>query len=293
MKKNNKSILILVTLIFVLISFLINVELIVTNIINYTNSFFNKLFPVSFITYLIVYMLIEYGLIQFMNHYLHINSCGLFLFILSFISGFPSGSKYTKLLFDKDIIDNDYANSLLCFTHFPNILFVLGTIKEIINNSTYTYYILFSIVVSNFIILLFTKKRSININFRINNNSFSNILGNGIIYSIKTIILIYGTSLFFYLISSIIFQGFTDNLYLYVFLSGIFDLTNGVINCGLINNIFIKCLFILAFLSIGSISIHMQVNETIGNDLDYLYFFKGRIIGTILSIIIFCLLFFI
>ena len=33
-----------------------------------------KLFPVSFVTYLIVYMLIEYGLIQFMNRYMHINS---------------------------------------------------------------------------------------------------------------------------------------------------------------------------------------------------------------------------
>ena len=293
MKKNNKSILILVTLIFVLICFLVNVELIITNIINYTNSFFMKLFPVSFITYLIVYMLIEYGLIQFMNHYLHINSCGLFLFILSFISGFPSGSKYIKLLFDKNLIDKDYANSLLSFTHFPNILFVLGTIKEKINNNTYTYYLLFSIVLSNFIILLFTKRKRININFKFTNNSFSKVLGNGIIYSIKTIILIYGTSLFFYLISTVILKGFTENLYLYVFLSGIFDLTNGVINCGLINNCFIKCLFILIFLSIGSISIHMQVNETIGDELDYLYFFKGRIIGTILAIVIFCLLFFI
>ena len=293
MKKNNKSILILVTLIFVLICFLVNVELIITNIINYTNSFFMKLFPVSFITYLIVYMLIEYGLIQFMNHYLHINSCGLFLFILSFISGFPSGSKYIKLLFDTNLIDKDYANSLLSFTHFPNILFVLGTIKEIINNNTYTYYLLFSIVLSNFIILLFTKRKRININFKFTNNSFSKVLGNGIIYSIKTIILIYGTSLFFYLISTVILKGFTENLYLYVFLSGIFDLTNGVINCGLINNCFIKCLFILIFLSIGSISIHMQVNETVGDELDYLYFFKGRIIGTILAIVIFCFLFFI
>ncbi len=293
MKKNNKSILILVTLIFVLICFLVNVELIITNIINYTNSFFIKLFPVSFITYLIVYMLIEYGLIQFMNHYLHINSCGLFLFILSFISGFPSGSKYIKLLFDKNIIDKDYANSLLSFTHFPNILFVLGTIKDIINNNTYTYYLLFSIVLSNYIILLFTKRKRVNINFKFTNNSFSKVLGNGIIYSIKTIILIYGTSLFFYLISTVILKGFTENLYLYVFLSGIFDLTNGVINCGLINNCFIKCLFILIFLSIGSISIHMQVNETIGDELDYLCFFKGRIIGTFLAIFIFCLLFFI
>ena len=107
MKENNKSILILVTLIFILISFLVNVELIINNIINYTNIFFNKLFPVSFITYLIVYMLIEYGLVQFINKYLKITSCNIFLFILSFISGFPSGAKYTKLLYDKNIINKE------------------------------------------------------------------------------------------------------------------------------------------------------------------------------------------
>lgn len=292
MKKNTKSILILVTLILVLGCFLINADLIITNIINYTNNFILKLYPVSFITYLLVYMIIEYGFIQFMNRYLRINSCGLFLFILSLISGFPSGSKYIRLLYDKRIIDGEYANKLLYFTHFPNILFILGTVKKIINNNIYTYYLLFSIIISNFILMLFTKKKKISIDLNYTCSSFSKILGNGIIYATKTIVLIYGTSLFFYLISSILFRDVVDNLYLYVFLNGLFDLTNGIITCSLINNCFIRCIFILIFLSFGSISVHMQVKEILSDDINYLSFFKGRIIGTFLAIFIFCILFF-
>lgn len=289
MKKNNKSILILVTLIFILIIFLINVDLIINNIINYTIIFFNKLFPVSFILYLIVYMLIEYDLIQFINNYLHINSCNLFLFILSFINGFPSGTKYSKLLLDKKLIDKEYQDSLIKFTHFPNILFLFGTVKHVINDIKITYYLLLSIFFSNLIIMLFSKRKKINIIDNFNNNSFSNVLRNGIIYSTKTLLLIYGTSLFFYLISSVILF---DNIYLNVFISGIFDLTNGIVSCDLINNVFIKSIFILLFLSFGSISIHMQVAEILNDKNSYYSYLKGRMIGSFLSVLIFIILYF-
>ena len=288
MKKNNKSILILVTLIIILLVFLVNVDLIINNIINYTNIFFYKLFPSSFILYLIIYMIIEYGFIQFINNYLHINSCSYILFILSLINGFPSGAKYSKLLYDKNLISKDYLNTLIKFSHFPNILFVLGTIKNIINDKVITFYLLISLIISNFIIMCFSKKENINYNYSFNNKSFSIVLKEGIIYSFKTIILIYGTSLFFYLISSVIS---IQNLYLKVFIDGMFDLTNGIVGCSLINNVFIRSLFILLFLSFGSFSIHMQVFEIIEDKDSYLSFVKGRFIGSFISIICFIILF--
>lgn len=292
MKKNNKSILILVTLILILFSFIVNIDVVISSFISYTNTFFIKLFPVSFITYLIIYMLIEYGLFEFLNSYLHIKSCGLFIFVLSLLSGFPSGSKYSLLLYDKGIIDSKTASNYLYFSHFPNILFVLGTVKSIINDATVTYYLLFSIILSNFIIFVFTKHNNFNISFNHTSKSFSKTLGDGIIYSIKTLIMIYGTSIFFYLISVILLNRFSSNLYIYVFFNGIFDLTNGVVSCGLINSVFIRAFFILLFLSFGSISIHIQVKEITDNKLSYYNFFKGRIIGTIMSSIIFIILFF-
>ena len=51
------------------------------------------------------------------------------MYILSFISGFPSGAKYTKLLYDKKLISKEYANTLLSFCHFPNLLFLFSTVK--------------------------------------------------------------------------------------------------------------------------------------------------------------------
>ncbi len=284
MKKNYKSIFVIIILIIILFIFIINVDLIINNIISYTITFFNKLFPVCFILYLIFYILIEFDFIYFLNQYLHINSCGIFVFILSLINGFPSGSKYTKLLYDKKIIDREYANILLRFTHSPNILFVLGTIKSIMNDTLNTYYILLSIIFSNLLIMLFSKKKKINIISNYKYVSFSKALGDGIIYSCKTLLLIYGTSLFFYLISSVIF---IDNLYLMVLFNGIFDLTNGVVSCNLINSTYIKGIFILLFLSFGSIPIHMQVSEIIGDELEYSSFLKGRIIGSLISILFF------
>lgn len=291
MKKNNKSRLILVTLILILIIFLFNVEVLINNILEYSIIFLTKLFPVSFILYVITYMLINYGFIEFLNNFLHINSCSFVVFILSFISGFPSGAKHTKLLYDKGLINKKYANTLITFTHFPNILFVFGTVCNIIGNFKYTFYIIISIISSNFLIMLFSKGEKITIVNNYSYNSFSKMLGDAINYSFKTMFLIYGTSLFFYLISSILLVVFNSNLYIYVLLNGLFDLTNGVISANLINSLFFKSLIILIFLSFGSISIHMQVAEIIGDDISYYSYFKGRIISTLISICIFTFLF--
>ena len=290
MKKNNKSILILVTLILILVIFLLNVNLIINNVLNYSYLFLTKLFPVSFILYIITYMIIEFGFIEFLNSFFKIKSCNIFIFILSFISGFPSGAKFTKLLYDKGLIDIDYANTLLYFTHFPNLLFVFGTIYGILENFKYTCFIIISITCSNFLIMLFSKRKKITISDSYVYKSFSKVLSDAIIYSFKTMILIYGTSLFWYLISSILLDPFSDYLYVYVIFNGLFDLTNGIISTNLINNIFVKSLFILIFLSFGSISIHMQVNETISDEINYFSYLKGRIISTLISIIIFIIL---
>ena len=290
MKKNNKSILILVTLILILVIFLLNVDVVIQNILNYSVLFLTKLFPVSFILYIITYMLIEFDFIVFLNSFFKIKSCKLFIFILSFISGFPSGAKYTKLLYDKGYINRQYANTLLMFTHFPNILFVFGTVLNIIGDFKYTYYIIISIISSNFLIMLFSKEEKITVVTDSNYKSFSRVLGDAITYSFKTMVLIYGTSLFFYLISSVLTYFFCNNIYLYVLFNGLFDITNGVISANLINSLFIKSLFILILLCFGSISIHMQVSEVIGNDISYLSYLKGRVYSVIISVILFFIL---
>ena len=286
MKKTYKTIFILVSLIILLIIYLINSEYIIKNILDYNKLFYTKLFPVSFIFFVLSSLLIEYKILDIIP--ININS--IYIYILSFISGFPSGAKYTKELLDNNSISIEEATSLLLFSHFPNPLFVLGSINLIIHNKNICFKLLISILLSNFIILLCTKKYKKKHTNIVYPNNFSIVLKSSIYKSIKTIVLIYGTSIFFYLISAIITKYISFNPYIYIIVSGIFDLTKGVFSTTIINNTIIKSIFILIFISFGSLSIHMQVKSILEDTLLYKSYLKGRIIGTTLSIIIFLIL---
>ena len=290
MKKTYKNILVLVTLIIVFILILINSTYIINNFLDYSKLFLTKLFPVSFIFFIFSYIFIEYGFVDIIMYYFNINICGLYVFILSLISGFPSGSKYTKDLLNKNLITEKEANKIILYSHFPNPLFVLSSINSVINDKNICIKLLISIILSNFIILLFTKKKKKTIVTNSFPSSFSTSLTKAIISSIKTILLIYGMSIFFYLISIIITKYISFNSYFYILLCGIFDLTKGVFSTSIINNTLVRIIFILLFISFGSISIHMQVKSILNDSILYKSFVKGRIIGTIISFIILIIL---
>ena len=293
MNKTYKRILILVTLLVILILYLINAKLIIDEVLNYSKLFITKLFPVTIIFYILSYLLIDYGIVELFSKYLKINTAKLYIIIMSIISGFPSGSKYTKELLNKNIISLNTANKLIMGTHFPNPLFIIGTVNEIINNKNLTLLILLSITISNILILIiFNNKEK---NQLINNytppKDFANSLSNAITTSLKTIIIIYGTSLFFYLITIIINKYIILNTTNYVLINGLFDLTKGVTSTALIKDKLKQSLFIITFISFGGISIHMQTKSILSDTLiNYKYFFLGRIISTFTSIIIFLLL---
>lgn len=281
MKKTLKTILIVVTLLVLLIFYLINSKYIINNFLDYTNLFITKLFPFIFINFIISSILLEYGLLDL----LPIKINGLYVLSLSLLSGFPSGAKYTNELLEKDVIDIDEGNSILLYTHFPNILFIFGSVNLILNDLVICTKLYISIVISNLIIFMFSKKY-INYNkSSIKNNSFSNVLSNSIYSSFKTILIIYGTSIFFYLIVCIIAKYISFNSISFVIINGIFDLTKGCFSTSILSNN--RDLFLLFFISFGSLSIHMQVISILNNKLSYKSFFKGRIIGTIISFIIY------
>ena len=285
MKKTYKTIILLVSIFVLLIIYFINSKYLIKCVLEYTELFYTKLFPVSFIFFILSSLLIEYKVLDIIP--ININS--IYIFLLSLISGFPSGSKYTKELLNNNTINIEEASNLLLFSHFPNPLFILGSINLILNK-TLCFKLLISIILSNFIILIFTKKYKKKHTNIIYPNNFSKVLKDSIYKSSKTIILIYGTSIFFYLISSIITKYISFNPYFYILISGAFDLTKGVFSTTIINNIYIRSIFILVFISFGSISIHMQVKSILEDTLLYKYFLKGRIISTILSLIIFLIL---
>lgn len=289
MKKIYKNILLLVTLLSFLVIYLVSTDSIILKTIEYTNLFLKKFFPVCFIFLTLSNLLIEYNLIQILQRIFRIKSPFIYVFILSFISGFPSGAIYIKELLEKEYISVDDANKLIMFSHFPNPLFVINSVGSILNSNFYAFIVLLSIVISNFIIMLFciNKNKDLYIKFNNTKNNFSDILSNTIYKTFKTIVLIYGISLFFYLISVVISNLF-NNVYLYILISGIFDLTYGVYSTSILKSDIIKGLLIVLFISFGPISIHFQTKSILSNThIIYNKYLIGRIIGCIISLIFF------
>lgn len=275
-----KKRLIIIFLVVLLINLFIFSNYIINNIFDYTNLFIKNLFFYTFIIYIISSLFIDNDLLEIL--------CPItYTTIMSMISGFPSGVKYTKELLDKGYINDDCANYLITFCHYPNPLFIIGSVSTIIgmNNSIF---ILLSIYISSFITSrIFKRKFNINTNYiyKDNNISFMNSLSNSIINSFKTILIIYGTSIISLVIALIFIKIFKPTGIIYSILLGIFDLTKGIFSTTLINNKRIRVYLILTFITFGSLSIHMQVKSICNNKTNYKYFLYGRITTTFIVII--------
>ena len=293
MKKIKPSNIILLVLICLTLLYLANSVFITKQILIYTKLFIEKLFPASFLFFTLSTLLIEYNAIETLTKLIHKNGATLYVTLMSLISGFPSGSIYTTELLKKGIITEKTANYLIKFTHFPNPVFILGPVSLLFPNKTYTYKILISIILANFIIAFITRTKEKEIIKYTSKTptDFSKTLTKATLTSLKTIILIYGTSLFLYLIITIINHYYKLPLISYVLLNGIFDLTNGVFLTSLITNPITKSIIIIFFFCFGGISVHMQTKSIIADTLTkYKNFIIGRLLQTIIAILIFLLI---
>lgn len=295
MKKTYQRIIIITFLLTLLILYTINSTLVIKSILDYTNLFITKLFPTNFVFFMLSTILIDQGLIELINNKLKLNGSIFYVTIMSILSGIPSGSKYTKDLLEKDLISTKTANYLLAFTHFPNPMFVLNTVT-ILLNKTLALKILICLILSNLIIALIFKppKKEVIIINDSPSKDFSESLSKAIIDSLKVILIIYGTSVFFYLITVIINKYLTLNVLSHVLLNGIFDLTKGLFSISLLSNKLLKSLLIIIFFSFGSLSIHIQIKSIITNtSLKYKYFIFGRLLQILFATILFLLSYFI
>ncbi len=295
MKKTYQRIIIITFLLTLLILYTINSTLVIKSILDYTNLFITKLFPTNFVFFMLSTILIDQGLIELINNKLKLNGSIFYVTIMSILSGIPSGSKYTKDLLEKDLISTKTANYLLAFTHFPNPMFVLNTVT-ILLNKTLALKILICLILSNLIIALIFKppKKEVIIINDSPSKDFSESLSKAIIDSLKVILIIYGTSVFFYLITVIINKYLTLNVLSHVLLNGIFDLTKGLFSISLLSNKLLKSLLIIIFFSFGSLSIHIQIKSIITNtSLKYKYFILGRLLQILFATILFLLSYFI
>lgn len=292
MKKTYSTNLILFFLITILTLCIINSSLITSSILDYTDLFLTKLFPTSFLLLTLSSLLINFGLIETISHLTKKNSASFYIITMSLFCGFPSGPKHIADLYSKKYLSKESATSLLTFTHFPNLLFILGPVSVILDNPKFSYFLLLSIIISNIITALIFKTKNENSNHPQNKElPFSKALTIAITSSLKTQILIYGTSLFFYLVCLLITKTISLKPIFFVIVNGLFDLTKGIFTTPILSNNILSTYLILLFISFGSISIHIQIKSILTDaHLPYKPFLIGRIVSTIIAIIILTLL---
>ena len=286
MTKNIKSTLVLTLLFTLLILYIKESNLIIKEYLNYTNLFITKLLPSVFIIYILSDLLINYGIINILKKITKYPTT-LYILLISLISGFPSGPKTIKNLKEQNYISEEESNKLIKYTHFPNPIFVFSTISLITKNIKIIY---ISIIISNLIILINNKPQSTNKLPNIKEKDFTSVLSNSIINTLKIIILIYGTSIFFYLISVILIK-YLNTKKLYILINILFDLTKGIQTTSLINNQTLKDLIIILLLTISPLNINIQIKSILSDtNIKYINFIKGRVTSCILTSIIYFLL---
>ena len=290
----------------IFLSLIINPLLVTTTISEAVNTFINVLFPSIFPFFLISDLLINYNFDKILsrifskiNSFLfHTSTSSDFVIIMSLLSGFPSGAKYIKTLLDKNRLSINQANYLITFTHFSNPFFVFTITSIIFHNSKITSYILFSHIISNFIIAFICrpkkKEETIPISYK-DIDSFSNILSTSIISSLKLLAIILGNTCFFFVLIELIFKYFNFNIICKIFISGFFDITKGITYLKAItgNYTLFKAIIITSFISFGGINVHMQVASILKDTkVKYKNFLLGRVCQVAMSSFILLIIYF-
>ena len=302
MKRKYQELLAVLIILFLYLGIFINPSLIIESGISSINIFKTKLFPSIFPFFVLASLLLELGLATkisiklnpLIRKIFHVEGNSSFIILVSLISGFPSGSKYVVESYKDKTIDKNTANYLLTFTHFANPLFVLGTCGLILNSLSLAYKILIIQILSNLILGIIIRPKEI-ISSKITNNhqnkSFLEALPKAINDAIKVLLFMLGSITFFMFFSKLLTTTLSLNPFFNTILTGLLDMTSGI---SLVNTIdttnYIKGLLVLTFITFGSFSVHLQVLNNIKEvDIDYKYFFLGRIIQTSIASLLYIL----
>ena len=300
MKKKYQELFAVLIILFLYLGIFINPSLIIESGISSINIFKTKLFPSIFPFFVLASLLLELGIATKISNKLnpifkrlfHVEGNSSFIILVSIISGFPSGSKYVVESYKNKTIDKTTANYLLTFTHFANPLFILGTCGLILNSLSLAYKILIIQIISNLILGIILRPKEIISSKKINNyqnKSFLEALPKAINDAIKLLLFMLGSITFFMFFSKLLTSFLSLNPFFETIITGILDMTSGISLVPSIDTTnYIRGLLVLTFITFGSFSVHLQVlNNIKEEDLEYKYFFFGRIIETSIALLLY------
>ena len=273
--KRKLIIFIIMTLIILIFK---NYQLVLSSTIDGVNIWLYKVFPYLFIMIIIQDLLINLNFANFFKR------TSTYIFFMSIISGSPSNAYIISKLVKEGKITKEYGNICLIFTFFTNPLFLYSILNLIFNSFYMTIKIMIIIYISNFIIYLYYKKDLPVANMYGKSSKIN--LPSSIKSSINTNLMVLGSIVFYFIISSILIETFNIGYPFDIFLRGILEMTQGLNNVIQLNSN-IKLITTIIVITFGGLSIHTQVKCILDEyGLDYKYFFKGRILQLVIAIIL-------
>ena len=307
MKQIKKIVLILI-LLLLLLQILIYSSDVIKSVRFAFDIWKNNVFPSLFPFFVLSEILIKLGFVEmtgklfkpFMNLLFKTRGESAFIFIMSIISGNPGNAKYTRELYDQNLIDKNEATKMLTFTHFCNPLFILGTIgMAFFSDYKVGVTLLLAHYLGNFVIGIFVRNKFPRIPIRkeaqkkvSSEENIGSIITNSLFNSINTLLLILGAISICLVLTTVVAKNFSFTPFVQNIFNGLIEVTQGVKYVSLTDaSLLTKEILCVIFLSFGGLSIHLQVISMIsGSDIKYLPFLIARFFHAIISVLILLLI---
>lgn len=261
----------------------------------------NNVFPSLFPFFVLASLLIHYGFIDFLSELMKnvmsifkLSPSSSFVLVMSMISGFPSSAKYTKELYQKELITKQEAEKILTFSHFSNPLFILGTIGLFLNHKIallimvihYGTNIIIGLIFRDFYPSTYHKdkvsltKALRKLNRQKSKESFGKVLSYAIMDSINTLLLILGTMSIFLILTTILDYHLDVSPYFQAIINGFFEMTQGIKYASELNlSLKIQSILMTMFISFGGISVHIQTISILSDtDVRYIPYLIARML---------------
>lgn len=316
LKKNILPILFLFLIFFLLIFSNSNMQATKSGLKLWVNSVLPSLFPFLVATELLSYTnivnFVGRKLDKFMVRTFNVPGTSAYAFILGMISGYPVGAKAVCQIYSEGLCTKKEAELMLAYTNNSGPLFIIGTVGiSMFGSTTIGLILLITHILSSISVgIIFGKitgKKNIQPYNKIYNNdkknvplsSLGEVLGNSIMSSIKTILIIGGFVVLFSVIISILKHSgifvifikilkpiFINSDFILGAITGIIELTNGLNTISLIHikSISINILISAFLLGFGGISIMLQILSIISKEkLSIKPYILGKIFQGVLA----------
>lgn len=302
MKRKYHYLLVFIIIMFSYLGIFCFPKVMINSSINALLIFREKLFPSIFPFFVLSFLFINMGYPLILNKYFknitrkvfHLSENTSFILLMSIISGFPSGAKYIVKDYSNNYITKEEGNQLLLFTHFANPLFVLGTCGILLNSKRLAYKILICQLFANIILGILVRPKEITISPKkevvsTTTPSLISILPDAINEAMEVLIFMLGSITIFQFFTNCFLLFTNETVFFKTIFTGIMDLTSGINLVPTLSiSIELKALLMLIFITFGSLSVHLQVINAIKNtNLSYTNFFIGRILESIIAVILF------